>query len=91
MRLTNVKAMIAKAMMFGLAAGAFALAGTQKADAQVAFGVRIGCPPPPPVVAYGPAYYGPRPYGPYAVRRAEIARHDAFVRREMWAHRYYRY
>ena len=61
MKLTNVKAMVAKVFTVGLLAGAFAIAAPTKADAQVAFGVRVG-----PVAVYHrpPVYVGPAyPYG----------------------------
>ncbi len=86
MKFTNVRAMAAKAMMVvGLAAGTVALAAPQKAEAQVAFGVRVG----PPVVAYrpayrpgfyGPAYYGPRYYGPAYYGRGYYARPHCYRR-----------
>ncbi len=60
MKLSNLKAAAAKVFTVGLLAGAVALAAPSKAEAQVAFGVRIGGP----VYAHG--YYGPRPYvAPY--------------------------
>ncbi len=81
MKITNVKAMFAKVFTVGLLAGAFAIAAPTKADAQVAFGVRVGPvavyhrPPVYPPAYVGPAYgygygygYGYRPgfYGrPY--------------------------
>ena len=74
MKITNVKAMVAKMFTVGLLAAAVVLAAPTKAEAQVAVGVRIGHGPyfapayrrpyfvePAPVVGfYGPAYYGPR-------------------------------
>ncbi|MBB5342222.1 hypothetical protein [Tunturibacter empetritectus] len=84
MKITNVKAMVAKGVTVGLLAGAFVLAAPAKADAQqFAVGVRAGYP-----AYYGyPAY---RYYGPdyYARRRFEQERrHDEWVR----AHEYERY
>jgi hypothetical protein len=55
MKITSLKATVAKVFTVGLLAGAVAMAAPQKADAQVRFGVRIGGP-----VYVGPAY---RPYG----------------------------
>jgi hypothetical protein len=59
MKITNVKAMVAKVFTVGLLAGAFAIAAPSKADAQVGFGVRVG-----PVAVYHrpPVFVGPR-YG----------------------------
>jgi hypothetical protein len=58
MKIVNVKAMVAKVFTVGLLAGAFAIAAP-KADAQVAFGVRVG-----PVAVYHPAYRAPVYVGP---------------------------
>jgi predicted GNAT superfamily acetyltransferase len=45
MKITNVKAMVAKGVTVGLLAGAFVLAAPAKADAQqVAVGVQVGYP-----------------------------------------------
>ena len=45
MKLTNVKAMVAKSLAVGLLAGAFVLASPAKADAQqFAIGVQFGAP-----------------------------------------------
>ncbi|WP_353069770.1 hypothetical protein RBB75_05065 [Tunturibacter empetritectus] len=84
MKITNVKAMVAKGVTVGLLAGAFVLAAPVKADAQqFAVGVRVGYP-----AYYGyPAY---RCYGPdyYARQRFEQERrHDEWVR----AHEFERY
>jgi hypothetical protein len=62
MKLTNVKAMVAKVFTVGLLAGAVALAAPAKAEAQVAVGVRIGAPP-----VYGPVYHRPVYVAPPAV------------------------
>jgi hypothetical protein len=79
MKITNVKAMVAKAVTVTLLAGAVALAVPAKADAQqLAVGVRVGYP----------GYYGS--YGPdyYARLRFERERrHAEWVR----AHEYQRY
>ena len=76
MKITNVKAMVAKVFSIGLLAGAVVMAAPAKAEAQVGIGVRIGPAYPvyhrpvyvaPPVYGYyGPRYYGGfygRPYG----------------------------
>lgn len=79
MKLTNVKAMVAKVMTVGLLAGAVALAVPAKADAQpVVIGVRVGYPQ----YAYGPGYL-----------RFEQRRRDEFLRHEAWVrtHEYGRY
>jgi len=92
MKITNVKAMVAKMFTVGLLAAAVVMAAPAKAEAQVAVGVRIGHGPyfapayrrpyfvePAPVVGfYGPAYYGPR-YGfdhRYGWDRREEFRHE---------------
>jgi hypothetical protein len=63
MKISNLKATVAKVFTVGLLAGAVAMAAPQKADAQVSFGVRVGAP------VYGrPAYrpyVAPAPYGYY--------------------------
>ena len=87
MKLTKMKAMVAKVMAVGLAAGALALAAPQKAEAQVSFGVQVGYPP---VYAYGPGYAYPPDY--YARRdyyeRLRIQRErEAWERHEAWEHR----
>ena len=89
MKITNVKAMVAKVFTVGLFAAAVVMAAPTKAEAQVAVGVRIGhggyyAPAyrRPYVVeaapVYGPAYYGPAYYG---------QRYD-YDRREGWDRRY---
>jgi hypothetical protein len=77
MKITNVKAMVAKMFTVGLLAAAVVIAAPSKAEAQVGIGVRIGPARGPvfrgPVVVaprpvygygygYGPHFYG-RPYG----------------------------
>lgn len=80
MKLTNVKAMIAKAMTVGLLAGAVMLAAPAKADAQpVVVGVQVGYP------QYGYGYDHFR--FEQERRREEFLRHEAWVR----AHEYGRY
>ena len=68
MKITNVKAMVAKGVTVGLLAGAFVLAAPAKANAQVA------------VVQVGNPHY--RYYGPdyYARLRFEDRRHAEWVR-----------
>ncbi len=87
MKITNVKAMVAKFFTVGLLAAAVFIATPSKAEAQVGIGVRIGPAPyfgpvyrrpvyvaPAPVYGYyGPAFYG-RPYG--------WDRHEEFIRHE---------
>ena len=65
MKITNLKAAVAKVFTVGLLAGAVAMAAPAKAEAQVAFGVHIGGP-----VVYGPVYRRPyvAPYGYYGPR-----------------------
>jgi len=80
MKITNVKAMVAKGVTVGLLAGAFVLAAPAKADAQqFAVGVQVGYP------HYGYGYYGPDYYA--RLRFEEARRHDAWVR----AHEYHPY
>jgi hypothetical protein len=79
MKITNVKAMLAKAMTVGLLAGAVMLASPAKADAQPVIVVaRVGHPQ----YAYGPGYLRIE-----RERRAQILRHEAWVR----AHEHGRY
>ena len=66
MKITNVKAMVAKAVTVTLLAGAVALAVPAKADAQqLAVGVRVGYP----------GYYGPDYYA--RLRFEQERRHEA--------------
>lgn len=80
MRLTNVKAMVAKVMTVGMLAGAFAMAAPVKAEAQqvvVGFG-------------YRPYYVAPGYYERLRIereRRFEFERHEAWVR----GHEYHRW
>jgi hypothetical protein len=60
LRLSNVKTLFPKAALLGLVAGAAFLAAPQKANAQVAFGVRVG--PARVFVAPRPIYVAPRRY-----------------------------
>src|SRR5690348_8244351 len=74
---TQIKSMLKKTMAIGLVAGAVALTGTVKAEAQQwAVGVQFGAP----VYGYAPAY------GPdyYARNRYERERREAFERRQAW-------
>jgi len=76
MKITNVKAMVAKGVTVGLLAGAVMLAAPAKADAQqFAVGVRVGYPGYYGYPAYG--YYGP---DYYARRHAEWVRAHEFGR-----------
>ena len=71
MKLTNVKAMVVKAMTVGMLAGAFILAAPAKAQAQ-GFGVRVQVGYPP----YRRDYY--------ERLRFERERRDAFLRQQAW-------
>jgi len=71
MKLTNVKAMVVKAMTVGMLAGAFILAAPVKAQAQ-GFGVRVQVGYPP----YSRDYY--------ERLRFERERRDAFLRQQAW-------
>ncbi|WP_260736331.1 hypothetical protein [Tunturiibacter lichenicola] len=78
MKITNVKAMVAKGVTVGLLAGAFVLAAPAKANAQqFAVGVQVGYP------YHG--YYGPDYYA--RLRFEQERRHAEWVR----AHEYQRY
>jgi hypothetical protein len=84
MKITNVKAMVAKGVTVGLLAGAFVLAAPAKADAQqFAVGVQVGYP----------AYYGHPAYRYYGsdyyarLRFEQERRHAEWVR----AHEFDRY
>jgi hypothetical protein len=84
MKITNVKAMVAKGVTVGLLAGAFVLAAPAKADAQqFAVGVRVGYPAYYGYPAYG--YYGPDYYA--RLRFEQERRHAEWVR----AHEHDRY
>jgi hypothetical protein len=92
MKITNVKAMVAKVFTVGLLAAAVVMASPTKAEAQVAVGVRIGhgqyfapayrrpyvVEPAPVVGFYGPAFYGPR---------FDFDRREEWGRREGWGRR----
>jgi hypothetical protein len=71
MKLTNVKAMVVKAMTVGMLAGAFILAAPAKAQAQ-GFGVRVQAAYPPSTRDY------------YERLRFERERRDAFLRQQAW-------
>jgi hypothetical protein len=77
MKLTHVKAMVAKGMTVGLLAGAFMLAAPAKAHAQgFAVGIQVG----------NPSYdYGRRDY--YERIRYEQERRAAFLRQQEWERR----
>jgi hypothetical protein len=78
MKITNVKAMVAKGVTVGLLAGAFVLAAPAKANAQQVAVVRVGYPQ-----HYG--YYGPDYYARLRFERER--RHAEWVR----AHQFDRY
>jgi hypothetical protein len=78
MKITNVKAMVAKGVTVGLLAGAFVLAAPAKANAEQFAVVRVGYPQ-----HYG--YYGPDYYA--RLRFEQERRHAEWVR----AHEYNRY
>ena len=84
MKLTNVKAMVAKGLTVGLLAGAFVLAAPAKAEAQqFAIGVQFGAP------VYNGYNNGYNDY--YARQRAyeaqrAWAQHEARERHEVWEH-----
>jgi len=72
MKITNVKAMVAKGVTVGLLAGAFVLAAPAKANAQqFAVGVQVGYP-------YNHGYYGPDYYA--RLRFEQERRHAEWVR-----------
>jgi hypothetical protein len=76
MKITNVKAMVAKGLTVGLLAGAFVLAAPAKADAQrVVVGVEVGYP-----------------HNDYARRDYyDHARFEQERRHEEWVRAHYRY
>ena len=79
---TQIKSMLKKTMAIGLVAGAIALTGAVKAEAQQwAVGVQFGAPVYGYAPGYGPDYYG-SDY--YARNRYEHARREAFERRQAW-------
>ncbi len=91
MKLTNVKAMVAKSLTVGLLAGAFVLAAPAKADAQIAIGVQFGAP----VYDGYNDYYARQRYEQYRrqqafeaqqayARQQAWAQHEAWERREAW-------
>lgn len=93
MKITNVKAMVAKVFTVGLVAAAIVVAAPTKAEAQISFGVRVG-----PPVAYGrPDYAGPvyavPAYGYYGSgyygRDYDRERREDFDRRRDWERREY--
>jgi hypothetical protein len=76
MKITNVKAMVAKGVTVGLLAGAFVLAAPAKANAQQLAVVQV---------SYPHRYYGPDYYA--RLRFEQERRHAEWVR----AHEYQRY
>jgi hypothetical protein len=84
MKLTNVKALIAKSLTVGLLVGAFVLAVPAKADAQqFAVGVQFGSP------SYGydspRDYYARQRYEELCRQRAFAAQQAAYARQQAWA------
>jgi hypothetical protein len=77
MKITNVKAMVAKGVTVGLLAGAFVLAAPAKANAQQFAVVQVGYP--------NYRYYGPDYYA--RLRFEQERRHAEWVR----VHEYDRY
>jgi hypothetical protein len=76
MKIANVKSMVAKAMLAGVAAGALMVASPEKANAQQ-FGVGIVVGRPYPV------------YNRYEfLRRQEFLRHEEFLRLHRFDRRY---
>ena len=94
MKLTNVKAMVAKVMTVGMLGGALVLAAPAKAQAQgLTLGVQVGYP----AYGYGRDYYE-RPRCERERREAFLReqaweRHQAWLRHQAWEreHRYYGY
>ena len=83
---SNVKTMVAKVLMAGSLAGAFAMAAPVHAEAQqFAVGVQFGGPR---VECRHDDYYRVERYD--RLRAEEFRRHEAFERREEWrrAHEY---
>lgn len=78
----TLKSTVAKVMTVGVLAGAFAMAGGAKAEAQSwSVGVQLGAP----AYGYAPPAYG-YAYGPdyYARQRCERERREAYERRQAW-------
>ena len=89
MRISNVKAMVAKVITAGLLAGVFVMAAPMKAEAQqFSFGISTITP------AYGP-YDGYQYYGNHEdherreyferLRNEEYQRQQAYARQQAWA------
>src|SRR5947208_6261679 len=82
----TLKSMVAKVMMAGLLAGAFAMAGGAKAEAQQwSVGVQVGTPAygyAPPAYGYGPDYYARLRYE--RERREAYERQQAWLRQQQW-------
>ncbi len=84
MKVTNLKAMMAKAITAGALAGAVFMAAPTKAEAQVSFGVRFGRPV---YVAPRPVYVVPPVYGyGFGYDRFAYDRHLAWERHERFEH-----
>jgi hypothetical protein len=85
MKIANTKALVTKAILATVAAGALLFAAPTKSQAQVFVGLRFGRPAPV-YVAPAPYYVAPAPYGYWA-------RRDAFIRHQEWvrAHRFDRH
>ncbi len=78
MKITNVKAMVAKVVTVGLVAGAFVIAAPAKAQAQFSFGVNVGTP------YYDRDSYDHERYEAY-YRQQEYLRQQAYARQQAWA------
>jgi hypothetical protein len=86
MKITSVKAMLAKGMTVGLLMGAFAMVAPAKAQAQVVVGVQFGRPGYPvyPAYAYDRDYY--ERLRCEQARQAQIyAEQQAYARQQAWA------
>lgn len=95
MKFANVKGMVAKLMMTGLAAGAFVAANPATAQAQQwAVGVQFGQPAYAPAYAYDrddrrhdrDDYYRQREEFREREAREEYARRQAYLQHEQWEH-----
>jgi hypothetical protein len=94
MKIANVKGMVAKLMMTGLAAGAFMAASPATAQAQqFAVGVQLGQPAYAPAYVYDrddhrfdrDDYYRQREFREREARE-EFARRQAYLQHERWEH-----
>jgi hypothetical protein len=86
MKLANAKALVTKAIVATVAAGALFFAAPTKSQAQVVVGLRFGRPAPV-YVAPARGYLAPRPV--YVAPYGYWARRDAYIRHDDWvrAHR----